>query len=259
MPDDQAAVRATREDRGKAVQAQHNAAKRSKARTNVVKNGVIVLMGAGLAWTIYNNNRLAEKALGKEVVYVSLLASGEILSSAHYSEIASVSQSTENVQNSLWTYVQARDCFNLPNASRQFYIAQAMSDQRVGMQVRQSLDPKVPTSATHIYGDKGITVQCDAVDPPTLQGDAGDIFYFRFRRWEEKGRPATAADIAAAPIYSVAVRFRTGIFPADPRRAWLDRTTFNAQGVQVIDYPGAQPTNARPPSKVSLSSAGDTK
>lgn len=259
MPDNLAAQRATREDRGKAVIAQHNAAKRGKKRASAAKSAAIVLLGAGLAWTTYTNNRLAEKVLGKEVVYVSLLASGDILSSSHYSEIASASQATENVQNSLWTYVQARDCFNLPNASRQFYIAQAMSSQTVAAQVRQALDPKVATSAAHTYGDKGITVQCEAVDPPTPQGDAGDIFYFRFRRWEERGRPASASDVAAAPIYSVALRFRTGIFPADPRRAWLDRTTFNAQGVQVTDYPGAQPTNARPPGKVSLSSAGDVK
>jgi hypothetical protein len=33
------------------------------------------------------------------------------------------------------------------------------------------------------------------------------------------------------------------------RRAWLDRTTFNAPGVQVIEYPGAKPENAAKPAK----------
>lgn len=50
--------------------------------------------------------------------------------------------------------------------------------------------------------------------------------------------------------YTATLRFRTGEFPHDPkdkRRAWLDPVLFNPLGVQVIDYPGALPTNATPP------------
>ena len=58
--------------------------------------------------------------------------------------------------------------------------------------------------------------------------------------------------MATAPVHSVTLRYRTGIYPAnDKRRAWLDRTTFNAPGVQVLDYPGAKPENARPPGRTA--------
>ena len=53
--------------------------------------------------------------------------------------------------------------------------------------------------------------------------------------------------LSAAPLYSVTDRYRTGIYPVDDkRRAWLDRVAFYAPGVQVLDYPGAKPENARP-------------
>lgn len=82
------------------------------------------------------------------------------------------------------------------------------------------------------------------------EGANGDTYFFRFRRWLDNSR-TTPAEIANAPIYSVAVRYRTGVYPDDPRRAWVDRSTFNAPGVQVLDYPGAQPENVRPAMRVS--------
>lgn len=258
MPDMLSTQRNTLDGRGKAVVRQQNAAKRAERRSKGSQNLLILGLGLGLGWTVYNNNRLAEKALGKEVIYVSLLASGDMVSSAHYTEVATPSQQAESTQNSLWTYVTARECFTAAMAPRYFYIAQAMSDLRVGRQAQRQFDPNNPDAPSHIYGDKGITVHCEPVDPPVAEGNEGNIFYFRFRRWEDKAR-TSIADIAAAPIYSVAVKFRTGVYPADPKRAWLDRSTFNASGVQVIDYPGAQPINARPPGKMSLSSAGDSK
>ena len=46
------------------------------------------------------------------------------------------------------------------------------------------------------------------------------------------------------PFYTVTLQYRTGVYPQqDPRRAWLDRVSFNAAGVQVIEYPGAKPEN----------------
>jgi hypothetical protein len=124
-----------------------------------------------------------------------------------------------------------------------------MSDERVGRQVKEQFALANPQAPQHVYGEHNVTVQCDLVDPPEPIGDLSNNQYlFRFRRWEQDPRslPAAASQ-AQAPFYSVTVRFRTGIYPQDdPRRAWLDRTTFNAPGVQVIDYPGAKPTNARP-------------
>ena len=87
-------------------------------------------------------------------------------------------------------------------------------------------------------------------------GPNNDIYFFRFRRWLDDGR-TSAASTAAAPFYSVAVRYRTGVYPNDKRRGWVDRSTFNAPGVQVLDYPGATPDNARPPVKVSSRATGD--
>ncbi len=257
MPDMHAAVRDTMQDRAKAVLRQHNAAVRSQRRASGGKTLLIVGLGAGLAWSVYNNNQLATKALGKDVVYATLQTSGDLISSVHYTEIASASQQAEAIQNALWKYVEARECFNTPTAPRAFYIAQAMSDDRVGRQVKRQFDPTNPEAPQHVYGEKGIAVQCEPVDPPAPQGGNNDIYFFHFRRWEDNGH-TSGAEIAAAPSYSVAVRFRTGIFPKDPRRAWLDRSTFNAPGVQVIDFPGAQPDNARPAVKVS-SRQGEAK
>jgi len=258
MPDMHAAARDTLQERAKAVLKQHNAAVRSQRRASSGKTLLIVGLGAGLAWSVYNQNQMAAKALGKEVVYATLTASGELISSTHYSEIASASQQTEAIQNALWNYVQARECFNTPTAPRSYYIAQAMSDDRVGRQVHRQFDLSNSDAPQHVYGEKGIAVQCEPIDPPMPQGSSGDIFFFHFRRWLDNGH-TSAAEIAAAPGYSVAVRFRTGIFPKDPRRAWLDRSTFNAPGVQVIDFPGAQPDNARPAIKVSSRLPGDVK
>ena len=258
MPDENAAIRDTMQDRAVAVLKQHKASLRSQRRAGNGKTLAIIGLSAGLAWTVYNQNRLAERAAGKDVVYTMILASGDIVSSSHYTEIAPTGRANEDIQNTLWSYVTARECFSTALAPRYFYVAQAMSDGRVGRQVHRQFDLSNPEAPQHIYGEKGVSVQCEAVDPPAPQGNSNDIYYFRFRRWLDNGH-ISPAEIVAAPIYSVAVKFRTGVFPSDPKRAWLDRTTFNAQGVQVIDYPGAQPTNARPPVKVVSNGNGEIK
>ena len=125
--------------------------------------------------------------------------------------------------------VQARDCYNGPGFARASYIAQAMSEARVGRQVRAEFDLGNPDAPQHLFGEKGITVQCEMVDPPMPMGGSGDVLFFRFRRWLDNGH-VSPADIAAAPFYSVAVRYRAGIYPDDPRRRWLDKSTFNAPG-----------------------------
>ena len=248
MPDPHAARRSEEQlkQRHDAVRKQRAAAVRKERRDKGGATLAIAALGVGLAWTVYNNNRLADKAATRDTVYAMVQGDGEVVSSTHYSELPPAAKQDEAIQNALWTYVQARDCYGSSSFYHQAYIAQAMSDERVGRQVRTYLTLSNPEAPQHVYGGHGVTVQCELVDPPTPIGDDLNQYLFRFRRWEDRGR-TTAAEIAAAPIYSVTVRYRTGVYPADDkRRAWLDRTTFNAPGVQVIDYPGAKPENARP-------------
>ncbi len=246
MPDAHADLREGLEERARTVRKQHAAAIRGQRRAGQVKNLAIAALGAGLAWAVYNNNRLAQLASTRDTVYAAVQADGEVISSTHYSELPPAARQEEAVQNALWTYVQARDCYGSSSFIRQAYIAQAMSDERVGRQVRAAFILANPLAPQHVYGEHNITVQCEPVDPPTPIGDDGNQYLFRFRRWEDDGR-TTAAAAASAVVYSVTVRYRTGIYPTDDkRRAWLDRTTFNAPGVQVLDYPGAKPENARP-------------
>ena len=232
--------------RAEAVRRQHAAAvRRQKTEGNAKTLGLIVLSGL-VAWTVYNNNRLAEKAAGRETLYAVLQPNGEFIASTHYTDVTPAAVQDDNVRGALWTYVQARDCYGSSSFIRQAYIAQAMSDDRVGRQIATQLALTNPLAPQHIYGEKGITVQCELVDPPTPIGENNNQYLFRFRRWEDNGK-ISAADIAAAPFFTVTVRYRLGVYPDnDKRRAWLDRTTFNAPGVQVIDYPGAKPDNAQP-------------
>ena len=258
MPDTNAGERNTRDDRAAAVRRQHAAYVRSQRRTGNAKTLAIVGLSAGLAWSVYSINRLAAKAEGKEVVYATIQATGDVVSSVHYDELPPSAKQGEAVQNALWQYVMARDCYNAPGFARQSYIAQAMSEARVGDQVHRQFDPANPQAPQHLFGEHGVTVQCELMDPPTPMGGNGDIYFFRFRRWLDNGR-VSPAEIAASPFYSVSVRFRTGVYPDDKRRGWVDRSTFNAPGVQVLDYPGAQPDNARPAIRVSQRTSGDVK
>lgn len=233
--------------REEAVRVQHVASVNSKRRTDTVKVIAIVALGAGCAWLVFSNGQLAAKLAGRDVVYGIVQANGEMIASTHYAEVTPAATQDQQIQNALWTYVQARDCYGSSTPLRQFYIAQSMSDDRVGKQVRDQFSLENPQAPQHVYGEHNVTVQCDLVDPPALIGDrANNQYLFRFRRWEQAPR-SVPTDVALAPFYTITVRFRTGVYPEDdPRRAWLDRVTFNAPGVQVIDYPGAKPENARP-------------
>ena len=228
------------------VRAQHVAAFNAKKRSNTAKVVTILGLGGGCAWLVFSNGMLANKLARQPVVYAALQANGEVISSTHYSEVPPAAKQEEAVQNALWTYVQARDCYGSSAPLRQYYIALAMSDERIGKQVKDEFSMQNPQAPQKIYGEKNITVQCDLVDPPTPIGDlSNNLYFFRFRRWEQTPR-STPADVALAAYYTVTVRFRTGIYPeSDPRRAWLDRSTFNAPGVQVIDYPGAKPSGVQ--------------
>lgn len=203
-------------------------------------------MALGLGWSVYNMNILAEKAASRDTVYAVREANGEWTSSQHYDDVVPAANKEQDVQNALWTYVQARDCYGSTSFIRQAYISYAMSDEAVGKQIHAALLLANPDAPQHVYGDHGIAVQCELVDPPTPVGENNNQYLFRFRRWEDSG-PNKPNSLADAPIYTATVRYRTGIYPdVDKRRAWLDRVTFNAPGVQVVQYSGAKPTNAVP-------------
>jgi VirB8 protein len=233
--------------REEAVRSQHVAAANSKRRADTAKAVAIAALGIGCAWLVYSNGRLAEKLAGRDVVYGMIQPDGEVVVSTHYTEVPPAATQDQQIQNALWTYVQSRDCYGSSSPLRQFYIAQSMSDDRVGKQVKDQFSLENPLAPQHVYGEHNIAVQCDLVDPPAPIGDrANNQYLFRFRRWEQAPR-STPDDAVLAPFYTATVRYRSGVYPQDdPRRAWLDRTTFNAPGVQVIDYPGAKPENARP-------------
>ncbi len=249
MPDMHAPLRSTdaMQQRADAVRRQHQAHVQRERRIGNGKTAAIVLLAGGLAWTVWNMNQLATKAAGRDTVYAVREANGEWTSSTHYDDVVPAAGKEQDVQNALWTYVQARDCYGSSSFIRQAYIAQAMSDERVGKQIHAAFLLTNPDAPQHVYGEHGIAVQCELVDPPTPIGENNNQYLFRFRRWEDAG-PNRTDNIAAAPIYTASVRYRTGIYPdVDKRRAWLDRVTFNAPGVQVVDYPGAKPQNAQPP------------
>ena len=229
------------------IRVQHDAAVRAGRRKTAARVVMIAGLAVGLGWTVYNNGAMATKLATRDTVYGMVQANGEVIASTHYTEIPPAAKQEEQIQNALWTYAQARDCYGSSFPVRQYYIAQAMSDEAVGRQVKEQFALSNPNAPQHVYGEHGITVQCELVDPPTPIGDPGNHAYlFRFRRWEQTAK-TTAADMAMASFYTVTVQFRTGVYPEnDPRRAWLDRTTFNAPGVQVIESPGAKPSNASP-------------
>lgn len=230
-----------------AVRKQHTAEGNKRRRSNTMQFVAIGLLGLGCVYLVHSNNVLAARAAGKDVVYALIRGDGEVTSSTHYTELPVTAIEDQQIMNAAWTYVQARDCYGSSSPMRQFYIAQAMSDQAVGSQVKKQFSPTNPEAPQLRYGNHQIVVQCELIDPPAPIGDrANNQYLFRFHRWEQ-GPMSQPDDLATSPIYSVTLRFRTGVYPdakEDPRRAWLDRSTFNAPGVQIVDYPGAKPDNA---------------
>ena len=97
MPDAHADLREGLEERARTVRKQHAAAIRGQRRAGQVKNLAIAALGAGLAWAVYNNNRLAQLASTRDTVYAAIQADGEVISSTHYSELPPVARQEEAV------------------------------------------------------------------------------------------------------------------------------------------------------------------
>lgn len=230
--------------REEAVRAQHAAKVQYVRRADTIKTVALVALALGCAWTVYSNGELADQVAHRDTVYAMIQPNGEVISSVHYADVAPAATQDEQIENSLWAYIQARDCFGSSSVVRQFYIAQSMSDERVGAQVKKQFALTNPQAPQHVYGDHNIIVQCALIDPPAPIGDPLNHQYlFRFRRWEENPRTPGSEEASALP-YTVTIGYRVGIYPQDDKkRAWLDRVTFNAAGVQVIEYPGAKPEN----------------
>ena len=231
-----------REARSIAVQRQHDAAIGRHRRLETARNVATVALAIGLGWAVYNNARLADLVGSVPTNYVVLQANGAFVASTNYREVVAVGTQEDQIIASLWLYVVSRDCYGEQSPIRQYYVGQAMADERVARQARDDWALTNPASPQHVYGDHQQTVQCDQVDQPTPVGDGNNTYLFRFTRYVEDGHQ-TPQSIAQAPVYSVTVRYRTGIYPTDDTtRFWRDRKTINPAGVQVIDYPGARPT-----------------
>jgi hypothetical protein len=119
-----------------------------------------------------------------------------------------------------------------------------MSDARVSREFRDWFGLSNPQGPQHVYGDKGIIVQCKLLSV-TPTGVDGEGYEFRFDRWEEGSNGRTPKS-----TYRAALRFRTGVFPSDAN-GWVDKVTFNWTGVQVWEYPGAKPEGVAPAIRVS--------
>ena len=180
MPDGFAAVRSTRDERANAVRKQWAAQKRAEWRFSHSKDLVIVVLAAGFGYMAYDHHTLAQKVATRDTVYAVVQPNGEFVSSVHYDEVSPSGKRETDIHNALWAYVQARDCYGSQSFIRQAYIAQAMSDERVGQQVKAAFAWSNPLAPQHVYGEHNITVQCELADPPTPVGDGGDTYMFRF-------------------------------------------------------------------------------
>lgn len=221
------------------VDAQRRASRRER-QVGAGKNAAILLLATGLAWTVWNNGRLAEKVSDIQTVYVTLRDDGTLVNSVSYTSLPpAVTQ--DNKLNSLWTYVEARECYSRSEASRAFYIGQKMSDPRVRTEWVNHFSLRNPTSPQHLLGEKGAYHRCSFVSIAPL-GGRQDAYQIRFTRQE------VDANGRGGPVVMMvtSVAYRSGVYDPDPQAGWVDRVTFNAPGIQVWEYPGARPEGVQP-------------
>ena len=241
-----------------AVRAQHAASVVIRRRGEAARNLALLALSLGCAWLVYSNGELATKAASRDTVYAVVQRNGEVISSTHYADLPPNALPEESIQNTLWMYVQSRDCFGSFSPVRQYYMALAMSDERVGKQVKDQFLLTNAQAPQHVYGDHGVTVQCDLVDPPAPIGDPLNHQYlFRFRRWEQSAR-STPADQTAAPFYTVTVqsgqasiRSKTPAAPgwtgsaSTPRACRSSNTPAPSPKACPLLWPGGEPMTLR--------------
>jgi hypothetical protein len=107
--------------RDEAVRKQQVASVNSRRRADVAKAIIIVGLGAGCAWLTYSNGKLSERLANQPVVYAVIQANDEVVASTHYAEVPPAATQDQQIQNALWTYIQARDCFGSSSPLRQYY------------------------------------------------------------------------------------------------------------------------------------------
>lgn len=192
------------------------------------------LIGA-VVWQGRSNAILAEKASQTQVVYGIIRDDGEIVNSARFASLPVQDQSNVTV-NALWTYIQSRECYNETTAARDWHIVTSMSDRMIAKQYADWFGQQNKDSPQHVYGDKHTRIECSLVSYAPL---GPGRYMFRFNR-AEVGPSGPGVPV----VYAVSLQYRTGIYSTDPK-AWIDRATFNAPGVEITDYPsGARPEGA---------------
>jgi type IV secretory pathway component VirB8 len=230
----------TDEERFAEARRLNRAAIRREKRHDFVLLGVAVLALGLMGWMAQSNARLAARAAEREVVFVTLRDDGTLVNSASFSSLPESAKQASAITNTAWGYVVARECYDSGRFATYDYIAQAMSDIRVGREWREYVSLQNKQSPRHVYGDHGIVVQCSFIKF-TYDPDGAGV-EFAFDRWQEDDHGKTE------PVRYVAhMRFLLGVYSDDPRRNWVEKSTFNAPGIQVTEYPGAKPEGiARP-------------
>lgn len=218
-----------------AMESQKRSTRREKSYS-AVKSMAILLLGGGCAFLTWRNEQLVKLAAdnANRVIYNTIRDDGLLMNSAVYTALPAKFQ-TDNTLNTLWWYVQWRECYNASEAPRAHYAVQRMSDDRVAKEWRQYIDQRNPNSPQVALGKKGAYYSCDPVQYTPIGRD-GDRYGFRFMRYEVDNRGQRDRGIMMyAPL-----AFRTGIYDSGPD-GWRDRVVFNAAGVQVWEYRGAEP------------------
>lgn len=218
-----------------AVKARRKEEKRER-RFGAAKSLALAGLLAYAAFLSWENRTLTSLAASNanRVVYVTLRDDGALVNTAMYTSLPPKWQS-DNRLNTLWNYVFWRECYSESEAPRAYYNVQRMSDDRVKREWIGHMSLDNPNSPRNKVGKKRHYYTCEPVGYAPV-GSEDNRFVFRFKRYEHDNQGRRDEGI----MMHVPVAFRTGVYPKD-EDAWIDKTVFNAPGVQVWEYPGARP------------------
>lgn len=223
---------------------------RRERRFGMTKTAAIVALAGYAGWLIWRNEQLVRLAAenANRVIYVYAGENGTLTNSAAYSSLP-VKFQTDNVLNSLWNYVYWRECWSPAEAPRAYYNVQRMSDERVRKEWLEYMANSNELSPQNRLGKRNRYYTCEpiAYNP---SGEENNRYEFRFMRYEHDPQGRRDAGISM----HVTVAFRTGVYPTD-EQGWIDRTVYNAPGLQIWNYPGARPDAVQ---QHLLVQAGDT-
>lgn len=233
-------------ERYRLVRKAHERRKRNEARREYAKTAALCLSGMLIIGLGFENYYLARKSETVHTVYAVIRDDGTLVNSERFIDVASNLQKNNNELNSLWTYVNSRECFDSVKVAEEYYIAQAMSDTRVAREFRDWFNKNNPESPQVLYGARGINIICKLESiAPSGDHDGYTIRFYRTEVSERGAKPPV--------LYTASLRYRTGIYPSDPARGWVDKVTFNASGVQVWEYTRAHPAGIGPVAQAGVS------